>query len=104
MPKPYTLPQPGLDFNPLEEYLRDQLVIFLETADKDQWTPELKQILEGLSDGYDKVPVDVRMDVIDPIYENLRDFVDIFQQRLTPFIGKAKVSNFVEPLDDDVPF
>ena len=93
-----------LDFSHLEEYLRDQLVIFIENAAKHEWTPELRQILEGLSDGYDKVPVTMRRDVVDPIYENLRDFVDIFQQRLTPFIGKAKVSNFVEPLDDEIPF
>ena len=94
----------GLDFQQLEEYLRDQLVIFIESAAEHEWTPELKAILEGLHEGYDQVPTKMRRDVVDPIYENLGDFVDIFQQRLTPYIGKAKVSNFVEPLDDEVPF
>ena len=93
----------GLDFQQLEEYLRDQLVIFIESAAEHEWTPELKLILGGLAtaDMYDEVPRDFRQEVVTPIYDNLRDFVDIFQQRLTPFIGKAKVSNFVEPLDTD---
>ena len=96
------MPNKPLDFQWLEECLRDQLLSFLEGAADYEWTPELKLIINGLtSDGYDEIDKAKRTELIDPIYLTISDAVEILMRRIKPHLGKRKVSNFVEPLDTD---